>query len=293
MRLSHNNTKTSKQRNRWSFLIGVLLLLVVSATTYGMIWYHRFYHHVTVQELSNEVRHSTFETTIRGGTPITLQLYQQTHASKQPLVLYTSGDGGWSPFCADIAAHIAATGRTVVGFNMKDYLVNFASSQKPVSPNELANDYDAIISASIIQPGINADAPVTLAGWSIGAGYSVLIATDPRFRDRVDRVVAISLPIFNELAWKPTDAMIYLTHGTPHEKVFDSRRYLSELGDTPIAMLNATNDDTASYREAQSLFAAVHGPKQFYTIQASGHHFEGGETEFYRSLDQGLSFTQP
>src|SRR5215470_6097864 len=60
-----------------------------------------------------------------------LQLYQQQNATNQPLVLFTSGDGGWSPFCADIAAHIAASGSTVVGIDAKDYLVKFASPQKP------------------------------------------------------------------------------------------------------------------------------------------------------------------
>jgi len=58
-------------------------------------------------------------------------------------VLFTSGDGGWSPFCADIAAHIAASGITVVGIDAKSYLVNFASPQKPITPEELTRDYDA------------------------------------------------------------------------------------------------------------------------------------------------------
>jgi dienelactone hydrolase len=292
MRSIANNTETTKPRTRFWF-VGLLLLLLLSATAYGVVWYHRFYHHVTVQELSHEVTHSSFQTSIRGGTPVTLQLYQQAHAAKQSIVIFTSGDGGWSPFCADIAAHIAGSGRTVVGFNIKDYLVEFASSQKPVTPDELAKDYGAIITASLAQPGVDGSTRPILAGWSIGAGYSVMIAADQRLRDRVDRVVAISLPIYNELAWKPTDALIYFTHGTPHEKVFDSRRYLTKLGDTPIAMVNATDDDTAPYREAQSLSTAVSGPKQFYAVKASGHHFEGGETEFYRSLDQGMSFTQP
>jgi len=206
----------------------------------------------------------------------------------QPVVLFTSGDGGWSPFCADIAAHVAATGRTVVGFNVKEYLVTFASSQKPITPEELANDYESIINASLAQPGVAPGTPATLAGWSIGAGYSVLMAVEPRLSGRVGQVVAISLPIYNELAWKPTDALIYFTHGTPHEKVFDTRKYLPELGSTPISLINATKDDTAPYKEAQSLAALVKGPKEFYTITAEGHHFEGGESELYRSLDQAL-----
>ena len=289
MEANLNNTETGRKRTRWPWLVGLLVLLLGSASAYGVVWYHRFYHHITVQELSNEVKHSTFQATIRGGSPVTLQLYQQANASKQPLVLFTSGDGGWSPLCADIAAHIAASGKTVVGFNMKDYLVNFASSQKPVSPDELARDYDAIIRVSAAQPGVDSRGRLILAGWSAGAGYSVLVACDPGFKNRVDRVVAISLPVYNELAWKPTDALIYLTHGTPREKVFDSHQYLTKLGATPIAILNATDDDTSPCREAQSLFAAAPGPKHFYAVKASGHHFERGEQEFYRALDEGLS----
>jgi len=280
-------------RRKWTWLSGLVIVLLGSATVYGVVWYRHFYHHVTVQELSHEVQHSTFQTTIRGGSQITLQIYQQSNALDQPLVIFTSGDGGWSPFCADIAAHIAATGRTVVGFNIKEYLVTFASSQKPVTPDELTTDYEEIINASVARAGVNHSARATLAGWSIGAGYSVLMAVAPGLRDRVDQVIAISLPIYNELAWKPTDALIYFTHGTPHEKVFDTRKYLPELESTPISMINATNDDTAPYKEAQSLIAAVKGPKQFYTIKAEGHHFEGGEKELYRSLDQALQTSSP
>jgi pimeloyl-ACP methyl ester carboxylesterase len=276
--------------SRWRSLLAALFLIACAASAYAVVWYHRFYHHITPQELSHAVRHSTFQATIRGGLPLTLQLYQQENATNQTLVLFTSGDGGWSPFCADIAAHIAANGKTVVGFNMKDYLVNFASSQKPVSPDEVARDYDAIIRASSAQPGVNSTARLILAGWSAGAGYSVLVASDPAFKDRVDRVVAISLPVYNELAWKPTDALIYITHGTPREKVFDARQYLKRLEVTPVVILNATDDDNSPLREAQSLFESAPGPKHFYAVKASGHHFEGGAPEFYRALDDGLSF---
>src|SRR5262245_66317156 len=104
---------------RWYWLSGSLILLLLSATAYGVVWYHRFYHHVTVQELSHEVRHATFQTTIRGASPITLQLYQQENAAQQPVVLFTSGDGGWSHFCYDVAADIASMWRTVVGLSHK------------------------------------------------------------------------------------------------------------------------------------------------------------------------------
>jgi dienelactone hydrolase len=278
-------------RARWLLVLTVILTAALSA--YAAVWYHRFYHHLTPQEVSHEVRHATFQVSIRNDSKVTLQIYQQSNARAEPLVFFTSGDGGWSPFCADVAAHIAATGKTVVGFDSKDYLVNFASSQRPVAANELTRDYDEMLRAAELQPGVDRWARPVLAGWSLGAGYSVLVATDPAVGGQIDRVVAISLPVYNELAWKPSDALIYITHGTPREKVFDARKFITKLDPIPIVILNATDDDTSPSGESQSLFDLAPGPKHLYMVKASGHHFEGGEAEFYRDLDEGLGFNHP
>lgn len=275
---------------RW--VLYALLLVIAAAATAGIIWYHRFNNHVTPQEVSHEVGHTTFAASIRDHASITLHLYQQANPKAQPLVLFTSGDGGWSPFCADVAAHIAATGKTVVGFNAKEYLTTFASSQKPVTPEELTRDYGEIIDAALARPGVDPKARVTLAGWSLGAGYSVLVSSDDVLKARLSRVVAISLPNYSELAWKPTDALIYITHGTPREKVFEAQNYLPKLTPLPLVMLNATNDDTSPLAEAQSLFDKATGPRRFFLVRANGHHFEGGEKEFYYDLDESFSSVQ-
>jgi len=283
-------TSSARMKFRWLWLFVLSVILLAAVSAYAAVWYHRFYHHVTPQELSHEVRHSTLQATIRQGSIVTLQLYQESNAREQPLVFFTSGDGGWSPFCADVAAHIAATGKTVVGFDSKDYLVSFASSQRPIAANELTRDYDEMLRAAELQPGVDRRARPILAGWSLGAGYSVLVATDPTVGGQIDRVVAISLPVYNELAWKPSDALIYITHGTPREKVFDARKFITKLDPIPIVILNATDDDTSPSGESQSLFDLAPGPKHLYLIKASGHHFEGGEAEFYRDLDEGIAF---
>ena|GEM_PF-544120 len=277
---------------RWLWLIAALLLVIGAASAYTIRWYHRFYHHLTHEELSHEVKHSTFEATIRPGPALQFQLYQQENARNQPLVLFTSGDGGWSPFCADVAAHIAATGNTVVGIDAKTYLTTFATSKNPVTADDITRDYDTIARIAVARPGVDSRTPLVLAGWSLGAGYSVLVASQPEFSPRVSRVVAISLPEYGELAWRATDSIIYLTHGTPHEKVFDVHQYLRKLNRTPIVFLNATDDDTAPLRDARSLYDATAGAKRFYAVKASGHHFEGGEKEFYQDLDAGLSLPE-
>jgi len=281
-----------KASRRWPWVVAILFVVVAIAAISAEALYQRFYHHTTPQEVSHAVEHTAFVVKLRGSTSVTLQLYQPANTKRQPLVLFTSGDGGWSPFCADIAAHIAATGKTVVGFDAKSYLTTFASTQKPVTPEELARDYTDILDGALAHAGVDKGSQVTLAGWSLGAGYSVLAATDPVLKGRVSRVVAISLPRLNELAWKPTDALIYLTHGVPHEKVFNSGDYLNRLAPVPIILLNATDDDTAPLIDAQGLFERAATPKQLYAVHATGHHFEGGEGEFYRDLESSLRATQ-
>ena len=288
-----NQTSGTRKRFRWRWLLAIIVALLAALSAYAAVWYHRFYHHVTPQESSHEVRHSTFQVSIRNNSKVTLQIYQQSNALEEPLVFFTSGDGGWSPFCADVAAHIAATGKTVVGFNSKDYLVSFASSQRPISADELARDYDEMLRAAELQPGVDGRARPVLAGWSLGAGYSVLVASDPSVGRQIDKVVAISLPVYNELAWKPSDALIYVTHGTPREKVFDARRFVTKLDPIPIVLLNATDDDTSPSAESRALFDLATGPKHLYLVKASGHHFEGGEVEFYRDLDEAIGFNHP
>lgn len=292
--MTETRNKVSRRRSalRWFIAIGVVLLVIGAASAYAVRWHYRFYHHVTAQELSHEVQHSVFLATIRGGPALQLQVYQQENAAHQPLVLFTSGDGGWSPFCADMAAHIAASGNTVIGIDAKDYLVKFATPQKPISADDLTRDYEELARQSLAQPGVDAKAPLILAGWSLGAGYSVIVASEPDFNYPVKRVVAISLPLLGELAWKPADALIYITHKTPHERVFDAQQYLKKLDHTPIVFLNATDDDTAPLNEAKTMFAVAPGVKRFYEVKASGHHFEGGEEEFYRDLDLGVSPSQ-
>jgi pimeloyl-ACP methyl ester carboxylesterase len=179
----------------------------------------------------------------------------------------------------------------VVGFDATTYLTTFATPQKPVTPADITRDYDALASVALARPGVDAKTPLILAGWSLGAGYSVLVASQPDFNHPVGRVVAISMRELGELAWRSTDAIIYLTHGTPNEKVFDVHEYLKQLNHTPIVFLNATDDDTSPMREAKSLYDAAPGTKRLYAVKASGHHFEAGEQEFYQDLDAALSLS--
>jgi hypothetical protein len=102
-----------------------------------------------------------------------LQLYQQEHATNQPLVTLHEWRWWLESFLRGHCCAHCGDGITVVGIDAKSYLVNFASPQKPVTADDLTRDYDSIARIAIARPGIDYKAPVVLAGWSLGAGYSV------------------------------------------------------------------------------------------------------------------------
>src|SRR5262249_56166410 len=98
--MTETKDKTGKRRSgvRWVVLIAAVVLVLGAASAYAVRWHYRFYHHITPQELSHEVRRSVFQATIRGGPALQLQVYQQENAAHQPLVLFTTAHRAWSPF---------------------------------------------------------------------------------------------------------------------------------------------------------------------------------------------------
>ena len=288
--MSNSNTADAlaAPRRRPRPLLWVFLALALAGATAGAWKYYSFYFHTTRQESTGAVKRGSLTANLRGQS-VKLLVYQQEKAVKQPLVFFTSGDGGWSPFCADIAAHLAEKGKTVVAFDVKNYLTTFHSPDKPATTEQLTQDYQELINAALTQSGVDQQQPVTLAGWSLGAGYSALIASQDAMKPRIGRVLAVSLPIYNQLAWKATDSVIYLTHGVPDEKTFDAREVVGKLAPVPLYLFNATDDDTAPLTAAQDLFNHASEPKKLYAATARGHHFEGGETEFYQKLDESFA----
>lgn len=275
---------TSRRKHPVLLVLAVVLLLGAVA---GGWKYYSFYYHTTRQESSGAVKRGSFTAQLRG-QPVKLLLYQQEKPVNQPLVFFTSGDGGWSPFCADIAAHLAEKGFTVVAFDVKNYLTRFASPEQPATFESLNRDYQELLTASLAQPGVDAQKPLTLAGWSLGAGYSILLAGQPNLKNRIGRVLAVSLPVKNQLAWKASDAIIYITKGVPDEENFDAHDVIGQVAPVPLYIFNASDDDTASLSDAQSLFARASEPKKLYVVTAHGHHFEGGEAEFFQKLDESF-----
>jgi dienelactone hydrolase len=220
--------------------------------------------------------------TLRGHA---LTLHLSGPSTGEPVIV-ASGDGGWihlGPRAADI---LARAGYFVVGVDSKQYLSAFTSGTKTLSERDVQADFTSLIAYAAKGRGAN---PILL-GVSEGAGLSVLAATDPGVKRAVRGVVALGLPDFNELGWRWTDAIIYITKGVPDEPTFSVSQMIDRVAPLPLAALHSTRDEFVPVSVITGMMARAKEPKRLWVIPATNHAFSGGEQEFERRLLEAMAW---
>ncbi|HET7840337.1 MAG TPA: alpha/beta hydrolase [Terriglobia bacterium] len=224
------------------------------------------------------------------GVDQTLFYFAPQAPEKNEVALVLSGDGGWHGFIIEVAAHLADAGYPTFGVDSKDYLESL-SKPKALEPAQVTSDLGELLRLALSRSG---KAHGILVGWSEGAGLGVLGGLHAGTRDSLLGVVAIGLPELNELAWRMSDAIIYITKKVPNEPTFRSQDYIAGVSPLPLMMIQSTHDDFVPEDVAKKLFEIAKEPKRQVFVQAHNHHYEGGEAEFYRALDGALDwFREP
>jgi dienelactone hydrolase len=203
-----------------------------------------------------------------------------------PSVLLLSSDGGWHSFIIEIAERLAAEGYPTIGLDSKEYLSSMSKS-KALDPAQVTSDVGAIAHFVKESSGMKS---VVLVGWSEGAGLAVLGALDPILRSELRGVVTIGLPELNELAWRWTDSIIYITKAVPNEPTFNSKDYVAKLAPVPLMMIQSINDDFVPVTSARDIFVRAQEPRQIVFINARNHRFEGERDAFWQALHKGLGW---
>jgi dienelactone hydrolase len=221
------------------------------------------------------------------GVPQTFYLYDAAASQPNvPVAIVVSGDGGWHGFIADVAGYLAGRGHPVVGVDAKEYLESL-SKPKALEPAQVTGDFGAIARFAREQTGART---FVLAGWSEGAGLVVLGGLDPAERADLRGVVAIGLPELNELAWRWSDSVIYVTKKVPDEPTFNSKDFVGKLAPIPLMMIQSTHDDFVPLVTAREIFGRAQEPRQIVFIEARDHRFEGERPAFWQALDRALAW---
>ncbi len=215
--------------------------------------------------------------------PQTLRLYGVRGG---PVAIVTSGDGGWIHLAPAVSEFLAAQGWFVVGFDAKAYLSGFTDGSTTLSTSDVPKDYGAL--ADYAAQG-SRGRPL-LVGVSVGAGLSVLAATDPALQARIAGVVALGLPENNELGWRFRDTTIYVTKKTPSEPLFSARQVVGSVSPVPFALFRSSHDEFVKTAESDAIWAQSREPHRLWTIAAADHRFSDNQPELQRRLLEAIAW---
>jgi dienelactone hydrolase len=227
---------------------------------------------------------------------IVLHIYLPKQMSADaPLVLYSSGSGGWHQFDGYVASALAMREMPVCGISTHTYLKSFYSTSHPATVPDVISDYSHIIKEARKVAGLDSTRPIILSGWSLGAGYAPLIAADPQIKASVRGVISIAIARDNEKALSVGNRLLSRLTGRTFGPSFDVTEYLTRAFPLPVALIQPAEDQPDSSKSATRLIAAT-GDKAGTTLRlfevrsSRNHSFAGGRTEFDHALDEALAW---
>jgi hypothetical protein len=210
-------------------------------------------------------------------------------ARTTPLLVFTTGDGGWRGTDLAVFRKLVAWGYPSVGFSAPDYVKYLRGENATTTPFRLAHDYEVIIEAARLALELPASTPVVMVGVSRGAGLAVVAAGQRTLRDQLGGVIAIALTKEEEhVRWfrRAPD----VPPGSRVRVMLDIYEYLPRLGSVPISVIQSTHDNYLPADAARSLFGADTERRQFHAVEARNHSFSGARDTLYETLQGSLAW---
>jgi dienelactone hydrolase len=222
------------------------------------------------------------------GRQLTVHFYRQRGDTVAIPAIYACGDGGWRGLAPRTAEQLAHEGFAVAGIDSKVYLREFSSAQDPLTIKRLASDYVEIAKALREYAKVEAQTPVYVYGWSLGAGFAVAVGSDTDTRDNWAGIISIGLPSQNQLVSGLGGNHADLLNPANSRYGFRTENVMPALSPVPLVMIQSTTDTASPQKIGKALFSAARDPKQYVLIKASNHRFSGARDEFYSALTNAM-----
>jgi hypothetical protein len=192
---------------------------------------------------------------------------------------------------------IGQAGYPSVGFSSRAFLRIERPRGALVSAPQLAREYDEILAQARLALGATATTSrAVLAGWSRGAAFSVLVASEPAPEgEPVLGVIAIGLAEGEDLqiSGEQDETDDGRASQAPHRWPFDTYAHVRRLGSLPCAVIQATHDSYLPAATARQLFGPDTPARRFYAVEARNHRFSGANAAFDAALRAALRWIIP
>jgi hypothetical protein len=210
-----------------------------------------------------------------------------------PLVLYSSGDGGWFGAAVGMFHTIASHAYPTVGFSAKEFMRIERQRSKPIAVSQLVEDYHHILDAARAQLRLPQETAVVLTGWSRGAALGAIVASRLEADSRIIGLVAIGLAAEEHLDVDgdtdddDTPAVVAAT-GNAHSIALYP--LLSKVTPRRVVVVQATGDGYLPAGRARELFGTDTATTRFVAIAARNHRFSGAESDFATALIEAMQW---
>jgi fermentation-respiration switch protein FrsA (DUF1100 family) len=240
----------------------------------------------------SETRIQTRASMMLNGYPFELRLSKSPGVpSENVLVIYATGDGGWSGLGTDMFNWLASWNYPVAGFSSRSYLHNlgYVSEAGTTTPRLLASDYESIIAFAERQLDLPSSTPIILVGVSRGAGLSVVAAGAGNIHKPLAGLLAIALTkeeehvLHRERRRNPSDGQ-----RSRSRVVIETYRYLNRLGPFPVMVLQSTHDRYLPAEEARKLFGPDSEIRKLRAVEATNHSFHNGCQILHQDAENAL-----
>lgn len=224
------------------------------------------------------------------GQRLRVHFYRPRNDKAAIPAIYACGDGGWRGLAPRTAQQLAHFGFAVAGIDSKVYLREFSSPQNPLRIDQLARDYADIAHALRVYAKVDAEKPVFVYGWSLGAGFAIAVGSDAQTRANWAGIISIGLPKQNQLVSGLGANHANLNNEANALYGFRSQDVLAQIAPVPLVMIQSTSDTASPQKVGNMLFETARDPKKYVLIKASNHRFSGARDEFYAALGGAVAW---
>jgi dienelactone hydrolase len=207
------------------------------------------------------------------------------------LIVFSTGDDGWSATSAALFRHLAEESYTIAGFSAPEVIEPFVRSGERISTARAAQALNESFARAKRYLGLPDSAPVLIVGFSRGASVVAFTAAHPQLQGGIAGGVAIALTREADYLHVPAG-----DHGSAIQ-VDDQGRLqlypaLKLLGTSRVAVIQSTHDDYVPSAESRTLLGPDTPRLRLYEIEASDHGFSNARDELLADLDEALRWIQ-
>jgi len=224
--------------------------------------------------------------------PIPVVIVHQ-HQGKHPgyLVVFVTGDDGWSGTSAALFKHLADQGYSLAGFSAPEVLAPIVGDGQLVHTRDAAHGLEDMYALARHQLGLPATTPVLIVGFSRGASAVAFTAVHPQLQDDFSGAVAIALTREADYLHVPEKER------GPAVQVDSQGRLqlypaVKLLAKKRLAVIQSTGDSYVPAAESRELLGPDTATLRLYSIESKNHGFSDARDKLMADLDDALRWVE-